>query len=238
VADGVAARETGDRAFFLARLRERAARPHEPNHAHPPPPPNPVAPEIRYRRLDPESGRAVDLVDLFARVATDQNAVVHHPPTAVPDPALVARLVDEHQIRTAIVSAEPAARTWIEPLRTVGVDVSTSIDTVEIARADLGVTSAIAAIAATGSLVVDCAVAGSRTISLLPRVHVCVVDAGQIIASPGDVLRGLGSPERPLPSNLVLISGPSRTGDIEQLLTLGVHGPIALHVVVTGVSGA
>ena len=52
-----------------------------------------------------------------------------------------------------------------------------------------------------------------------------------LFPTPADVLRRLGSAVDALPSSLVLVTGPSRTGDIEQLLTLGAHGPTALHVV-------
>jgi len=95
--------------------------------------------------------------------------------------------------------------------------------------ADLGVTSAVAAVAATGSIVVSSAAARGRTASLLPRVHLCVVPVDRLVATPAEVLRGRTHP----PSNLVFITGPSRTGDIEQVMTLGVHGPTAVHVIVT-----
>jgi L-lactate dehydrogenase complex protein LldG len=91
------------------------------------------------------------------------------------------------------------------------------------------VTGAIAAIAATGSVVVDADLAGSRLTSLLPRVHLCVVDRRDLVAGTEAILR---TPARPLPAHRVMVTGPSRTGDIEQILTLGAHGPVALHILV------
>jgi L-lactate dehydrogenase complex protein LldG len=52
-----------------------------------------------------------------------------------------------------------------------------------------------------------------------------------LLRTPGDALRGVASAGDALPSSLVLVTGPSRTGDIEQLITMGAHGPTALHVV-------
>jgi L-lactate utilization protein LutC len=49
------------------------------------------------------------------------------------------------------------------------------------------------------------------------------------VATSADVLRSLGD-GRALPANLVLITGPSRSGDIEQIMTLGVHGPLAVEI--------
>jgi L-lactate dehydrogenase complex protein LldG len=80
-------------------------------------------------------------------------------------------------------------------------------------------------------MVVSSAAARGRAASLLPRVHLCVVRADRLVATPADVLRD--GRWHPPPSNLVFITGPSRTGDIEQVMTLGVHGPTAVHVVVT-----
>lgn len=229
--------ESGDRSAFLDRLRERAAGgdDHRAGSAHPQPAPQASAPTIGFRRVEPgpEQG-PVDLADVFAAVAGDQDAIVHRTAGTQLPLDVLRTIVTDHHITTAVVSAEPMARAHAGALRELGVDVSTTTDPAEVGVADLGVTSAVAAIAATGSVVTDCSVAGSRTVSLLPRVHLCVVPADAVVATPADVLRGLGGDARALPSNLVLISGPSRTGDIEQLLTLGVHGPIAIHVALTG----
>jgi L-lactate utilization protein LutC len=82
-------------------------------------------------------------------------------------------------------------------------------------------------------VVLDARRAGSRTASLLPRVHLAIVSEATIVESTGDVLRDLGRwcPDG-LPSNLVFVTGPSRSADIELQITLGVHGPRALWVAV------
>jgi L-lactate dehydrogenase complex protein LldG len=128
------------------------------------------------------------------------------------------------------VSAERAAQAVGARLAARGVAVEDATPE-RAARAGLGVTSAVAAIAATGTVVLDSRAAGGRTASLLPAVHLCVVPVNSLFPTPADVLRRLGSTADALPPSLVLVTGPSRTGDIEQLLTLGAHGPTALHVV-------
>jgi L-lactate utilization protein LutC len=97
------------------------------------------------------------------------------------------------------------------------------------ARADVGVTGAMAGLATTGTVVQHSGRAGGRTASLLPPVHLCVLPASRVVASTAEVLRHLGA--EPLPSNIVLITGPSRSGDIEQIIALGVHGPLVVRVV-------
>ena len=86
----------------------------------------------------------------------------------------------------------------------------------------------VARVALTGSIVVDAGRAGGRTVSLLPPLHVAFVRADAIVATPGDLWRALE--DGPMPSNLVQITGPSRSADIELVITLGVHGPQALWV--------
>jgi L-lactate dehydrogenase complex protein LldG len=68
-------------------------------------------------------------------------------------------------------------------------------------------------------------------ISLLPPLHIAVVPESRIIGNLDDLLTTLPLPAEQT-SSMVLITGPSRTGDIEQILVRGVHGPGELHVVV------
>ncbi len=101
--------------------------------------------------------------------------------------------------------------------------------------ADLGITGVDWAVAETGSLVV-CARPGGRgrSVSLLPPRHVAICKASQIVPDLFDLFQELGveSTTHGLPSNVTLITGPSKTGDIQLKLTTGVHGPGEVHVVV------
>jgi L-lactate utilization protein LutC len=102
------------------------------------------------------------------------------------------------------------------------------------ATAMVGVIEATAGIAATGTIVVDSDRTG-RLVSLLPRVGVFVLREQDIVALTGDVLRTHAErwPDRP-PTNVVLVTGPSRSGDIEMRLVVGVHGPGEVHAVLVG----
>ena len=164
------------------------------------------------------------LVEVFSAEAERVDAVVH---LEAPDSALAA-VVEAHGVTTAVVSAEPAVQALVPALEQLGVVVGPP-EREAAAAADLGVTGAIGAIAATGSVVVDADLVGGRTTSLLPRVHLCVLHRADLVADTADLFR---RPPRPLPAHRVVVTGPSRTGDIEQILTLGAHGPVALHVLV------
>jgi L-lactate dehydrogenase complex protein LldG len=221
-----AGRETGDRAAFLGRLEARLAQGIPANPVHPPPPPLDAVPPIVNRTVDYQ-----DLLGTFEAACARASTVVHC--IAGPDElrAAVATIVEAEGVTTAVSTAESVTAGAVAELERLGIAVS-PYGRDAGARADLGVTGCTEAVAATGSVVLDSAVAGSRGAGLLPRVHLCLVWRDQIVPTVSEILRPLrGHPER-LPANLVVVSGPSRTGDIEQLITLGVHGPTRVHIAV------
>ena len=111
-------------------------------------------------------------------------------------------------------------------LRECGVETQWT----ECSTADAGITSADYALADTGTLVLFSGAEESRLVSLLPPKHIAVVPVSRLVDSLDDLLARV-----PLPadstSSMILITGPSRTADIEQILVRGVHGPGEITVV-------
>ena len=101
----------------------------------------------------------------------------------------------------------------------------------EQASADIGVTGCDAAIAETGSVVLLAGDGRPRAASLLPPVHLAIVRRGDLRFSMGEYFRERG-PAIAAASSCMVVTGPSRTADIELTLTVGVHGPGKVIVVV------
>jgi L-lactate dehydrogenase complex protein LldG len=98
---------------------------------------------------------------------------------------------------------------------------------------ETGVTTADYAVADTGTLVLISGGERHRLISLLPPVHLCLLAKNRLLPDLGCLLERVREDAHGravLPHAMTLISGPSRTADIEQTLTTGVHGPHRLHV--------
>ena len=91
------------------------------------------------------------------------------------------------------------------------------------------VSEAVYALADPGSVVLTASPEEPRARSLLPEVHVTVVTEDRVLPALEDLLTALGGDP---PSAVVIVSGPSRSADIEQVLALGVHGPREEHVVI------
>lgn len=98
---------------------------------------------------------------------------------------------------------------------------------------DAGFTTTLGGIAETGTLVLWPDADEPRLLSLLPPVHIALVRAADIVDNLPGLMRAQGWAER-MPTNAVLVSGPSKTADIEQTLAYGVHGPKELIVLVVG----
>ena len=150
--------------------------------------------------------------------------------------------VDDLGVTIAHALAERGAHTVVaaaglEPWWTANLSLNVLIDGLsdvdrlsisELDGVDGVITSCAAAIAETGTLILDgSAGQGRRVLTLIPDYHLCVVFASQIVADVPQALARL-EPTRPL----TMISGPSATSDIELNRVEGVHGPRTLEVII------
>jgi L-lactate dehydrogenase complex protein LldG len=173
------------------------------------------------------AGRPDDEIEVFLREVTNLSGVARRLRPADLDPEL-ERLVREREVRRACLWTTPLlARTGMAArLARLGVTiVSAHAGKRALAECDLGVTEADFALPETGTIGLLSSAERPRTVSLLPRVHLALVDPAAFRAD----LQPVFAEARHAPY-LVLVTGPSRTADIELTVTLGVHGPQHLHV--------
>ena len=116
----------------------------------------------------------------------------------------------------------------------VDVDqIVTSPTAAELFDYDIGISTAQAVIAETGTLVLESERERHRLVSLVPPVHIAIVEAGKICLTLGEALAAVQRSEaQQLSPTITFITGPSRTADIELTLAIGVHGPQELYVIV------
>jgi L-lactate dehydrogenase complex protein LldG len=212
-----------DRDVFLARVSEAVLR------AELPPTPHVTA--------VPAEAADIDLVELFRARAQLINTVVHGPMARHSIPRAVAGIAAGHEIGTFAtwedlpatgVASALAAEGWHRVVSAPGDD--SGFDRTPVADVDLGVTGSSAALADSGSVVLRHHSGRSRLISALPLIHVALVRVETIYRSLAQWAHEFPDAIEAT-ANLVIVTGPSRTADIEQHLNLGVHGPKHLHVV-------
>jgi L-lactate dehydrogenase complex protein LldG len=224
----VTATESGDRAAFLERLRARLAGGVPENLVHPLPPPVDEVPVVTPTTLDPD-----DLPGSFAAMATRVGMNVHRLGGLDELVPRLAAMVEERHVTRAVVSADAEARAVGEMVEVFGVEVLPA--RVDVAAdAQLGITGAAIGVAATGSLVLASGPSGGRTASLLPASHLCVLHEHQLVATTRDAVHWVAGEQGAMTessSNVVFVTGPSRSADIEQLLVTGVHGPTTVDIV-------
>ena len=101
------------------------------------------------------------------------------------------------------------------------------VDHARIGSAAVGITAADTAVAASGSVVLSHGAGRPRSASLLVDTHIVLLPVARIVDSLSEAMEAIGFEDT---SNVVVVTGPSRTGDIDSVLTLGVHGPRHVHI--------
>jgi L-lactate dehydrogenase complex protein LldG len=135
--------------------------------------------------------------------------------------------------RRVALSDAPVVRRLAETLNRKVVEIAISPDRDSLFDYDVGITAAQAALAETGTLVLESNVERHRLVSLVPPVHIAIVDAENILPALGDALKLVRREDRlDMSRAITFITGPSRTADIELTLSIGVHGPKELYVIV------
>jgi len=142
-------------------------------------------------------------------------------------PAAVARYLAERKLAmSAVCWDEFADLGWSN----AGIEIAVR----EARDGDpVGITGAYCAIAETGTLMTVSGPRAPATVSLLPETHIAVVRVSRIVRGMEDAWRLLRDELNAPPRAVNFISGPSRTADIEQTVTLGAHGPYRVHVILT-----
>lgn len=114
----------------------------------------------------------------------------------------------------------------IQPARTTDADRAATRE--RIANADIGIIEADYAIASTGTFAVVATPTRANSLTLLPPANLILVDADRVLPDLAAVISAIGV-ETVAGHRIALITGPSRTADIEKMIVLGVHGPKKLY---------
>jgi L-lactate dehydrogenase complex protein LldG len=212
-----------DRDRFLAAVKEAVA---EGNRAG-------GAPPVPDRAAVGYQGAGDDRVRRFAAELVAVGGTCHVVPDRLAAVSKVHEIVRGKAVSRVAVGTGPTmdALDLRRHLSDAGVEVSGADSGREaFFAADVGITGVDFLIAETGSLVILTAPGQPRSLSLLPPIHIAIADRGQLLPDLFDLFERPARHPR-LPACLSLITGPSKTGDIELRLVTGVHGPGEVHVV-------
>ena len=168
---------------------------------------------------------ADDPVTLFVRKANAVHTRTSMVPTLAGVSEAVVRHIEDNGLGDAIVVApELGGIQWSNRL---------AVERRAARGSDrIGVTGAFAGIAETGSVMLLSGPESPTTLNFLPEDHIVVLRESRIVPHPEDAWALLREERGSMPRTVNLICGPSKTGDVELVITEGAHGPRRLHVVV------
>ena len=183
-----------------------------------------VAQYLAQHPQGPRPQTGDDAVARFRERALGLSTTIEELPTTGDIPVAVARYLQGLGLAPAAVCwPEFAALDW----QAQGLAIES-----RAARGDdlVGITGAFCAVAETGTLMMCSGPDTPPATSLLPETHIAVLRRNRIVAGSEDAWALLRSEHEGLPRAVNFISGPSRTADIEQTVTLGAHGPYRVHI--------
>jgi L-lactate dehydrogenase complex protein LldG len=183
---------------------------------------------LQARACGPQPALVGDRVERFRAKAEYLASTVAAVSALADVPAAVAGYLAANGLgRQAVATPELGGLDWLA----AGLDVATrgavDADTV-------GITGCFCAIVETGTLLLLSGPQTPATVSLLPETHIALVPVARIVATMEDAWDLARKELGTLPRAVNFISGPSRTGDIEQTIVLGAHGPCRVHLILIG----
>ncbi|NLC21132.1 MAG: lactate utilization protein C, partial [Halomonadaceae bacterium] len=197
-----------------------------------------VAPESDFAVVTGRGWSATERLERFERLITSVHGEVVHTNQATWTTVLSQVLKAKGIRRLALGREHPVAaeaRVALGASEVMLIDADRDIETWQeehFHSTDAGLTSTRGGIAETGSLWLWPTPDEPRLLSLVPPIHIAVLDADKIEDTFFDVIEAHRWAVEGMPTNALLVSGPSKTADIEQTLAYGVHGPRELVVLV------
>jgi L-lactate dehydrogenase complex protein LldG len=189
-------------------------------------------PASRAREWLPSVGAGVaEQFELFAKNAADLKANFQLFDSVAEVRAALVRLRDLEGWKRAACHSGGLTDAICPALDLPLLRTDRPYDVHELETCDVGISECDALIAQTGGVVVTSRSAGGRALSVLPPHHVVIARREQLVADLPAAFAWLQQKYAPIfPSMISLITGPSRTGDIERILVLGAHGPKKLTI--------
>ncbi|HEY4541132.1 MAG TPA: lactate utilization protein C [Noviherbaspirillum sp.] len=210
------------RQAIFERIRKAQGRAAEPTQAER----EAVHDYLASQARGPQPELGADLLERFSQQAVRMADTVDRVQTRDQVPSAVARYLSGHAL-------PQQATAWSTLYGMDWAGAGLQVEFRPPRNEDLvGITGGFCAIAETGTLML---LSGPRTwpsASLLPETHIAIVDRSRIVAAMEDAFALARAECGGLPRAVNFISGPSRTGDIEQTIVLGAHGPYRVHVII------
>jgi L-lactate dehydrogenase complex protein LldG len=194
-----------------------------------------VAEYLEQHPAGPRPNLPADLKQHFRAMAERMASTVDEVARLADAPAAVARYLAANQLA-------PTAVAWpaLDDLHWAGAGLAVEFRAPQRGPAQgadaVGITGCFCALAETGTLVLRSGPRTHASTHLLPETHIALLPASRIVADMEAAFALMrsecGGAQAMMPRALNMVSGPSRTGDIEQTIVLGAHGPFRVHVIV------